>query len=217
MSHKMKEDIEQQSVIYHSPELTDFQKRVNNAATKIALKNPSLVHKKKRGMLLEKARKQVSNEGYVFKKGKSCSKLYGQQHSQSKSPTKRVKISEALHTQRSSELREDIEGIDHHVQIKERRLRQSESSQNYIMCDRFYDEIRELKRARRRELMQLEAKEKRANRYRNYWSSNVSRSATPSAEQSCSITPTPTPLPVAAASPVNVSPVFLQTYRDWMH
>ena len=69
MSHTMKEDIEQQSVIYHSPELTDFQKRVNNAATKIALKNPSLVHKGNRGMLLEKARKQVSNEGYVFKKG----------------------------------------------------------------------------------------------------------------------------------------------------
>ena len=35
MSHKMKEDIERQSVIHRSPELTDFQKRVNSAAAKI--------------------------------------------------------------------------------------------------------------------------------------------------------------------------------------
>ena len=150
----------------------------------------------------------------MFSRKESRSKLYGEQHSKSKSPTKRVKISEA---QRISELREDIEGIDHNVQIKERRLRQSESSQNYSMCDRFYDEIQELKRARReksRELMQLEVKEKRANRYRNSRSSNVSPSATPSAEQSCSITPTPTPSPVAAASPVNVSPVFLPKHTE---
>ena len=49
--------------------------------------------------------------------------------------------------------------------IKEKRLGQSEANQNYALCDQFYEEIPELKSARReksRKLVQLEAKEKRA-------------------------------------------------------
>jgi hypothetical protein len=51
----MREDVQQQSVIYHSSELTDFQKIVNAAASDIALGDPTLVHKGNRGVLLDKA------------------------------------------------------------------------------------------------------------------------------------------------------------------
>ena len=62
-------------------------------------------------------------------------------------PTKRVKLSEEIRTQ---ELREDIEGLDQHLRIKEKCLQQSEASRNYCVCDQFLDQIRELKSANER-------------------------------------------------------------------
>ena len=101
---KCRKLVNQQVVIYHSSELTDFQKKVNAAAAEIAQQDPRLVHKGNRGLLLDKAREHVSNQGYVFKKGKSCSK--------------RLKVFETIRTQRISDLRDKIEGIDNHMRIK---------------------------------------------------------------------------------------------------
>ena len=201
MPESVRDGIKEQSVIYHTTGLTDFQKKVNAAAAEIALRDPTLVHKGNRGKLLDLARQQVSGDGYIFKKGKSRSKLYGEPSP----PAKRTKISESLRSQRMVELRDEIESIDNHLRIKEKRLGQSEASQNYAQCDRFYEEIRELKGARReksRELVQLEVKEKRAVRYRN---TRINRS--PVTEHSRSGTPTPSPEP-ASSSGEAISPVF---------
>ena len=109
MTDEVREDLLQRSVIFHSENLSNFQKRVNDAAAEIALKEPKLVRKGNRGELLAKARQLVSDEGYVFKKGKSRSKVYGAVASESESPPKkRVKLLEEIRTQRISELREDI-------------------------------------------------------------------------------------------------------------
>ena len=115
MTGRMREDTKGKSVIYHSSELTDFQKKVNAAAAEIALRHPTLVCKGNRGLLLDQARQQVSSEGFVFRKGKSRSKLYGEP---SPSPAKRIKISEALRSQRIVELRDEIESLDNHMHIK---------------------------------------------------------------------------------------------------
>ena len=198
MTGKMREHTKGKSVIYHS-ELTDFQKKVNAAAAEIALRHPTLVCKGNRGLLLDQARQQVSSEGFVFRKGKSHSKFYGEP---SPSPAKRIKISEALRSQRIVELRDEIESLDNHMHIKEKRLGQSEANKNYALCDRFYEEIRELKSARReksRELVQLKTKEKRAIRYKNSQAAK-----TPMTDHSRSGTATPSP-EAASSFPPNVT------------
>ena len=56
-------------------DLSDYQQEVNAAAEKICLRNPHMICK--RGTLLELARKEVHDSGYVYKKGKSRSKAFG--------------------------------------------------------------------------------------------------------------------------------------------
>ena len=223
ITDEVREDLLQRSTIYHSANLSNFQKRVNDAAAEIALKEPKLVRKGNRGALLAKARQLVSEEGYMFKKGKSRSKVYGAVASESESPPKKhVKLSEEIRTQRIGELREDIEGVDRHLSIKEKRLKHAESLHNYSVCDQFLEQIRELKASRRekcRELVQLEAKEKRAKRYKALRStSNAGQSSSPITDCSSSLaltpsgpsrTPTPTP-----ASPLGASPLFIPKHTD---
>lgn len=82
--------------------------------------------------------------------------MYGTSASSSESaPTKRTKLSEEIRTQRISELRENIEGIDRHLSIKEKRLQQSEASRSYSVCDQFLNQIRELKSTRREKCREL--------------------------------------------------------------
>ena len=218
MTDEVREDLLERSIIYHSENLSNFQKRVNDAAAEIALKEPKLVRKGNRGTLLVKARQVVSEEGYMFKKGKSRSKVYGAVASESEAPPKkRVKLSEEIRTQRIDELREDIEGVDRHLSIKEKRLKHAEALHNYNLCDNFLEQIRELKASRRekcRELVQLEAKEKRAKRYKALRStSNAGQSCSPNTDCSSSLAPTPsgpsrTPTPTPA-SPLGASPLFI--------
>ena len=54
--------------------LTDYQKRINEEAGKLALTHPELLTR--RGELLEKARELVVMSGYTFKKGKSRSRKF---------------------------------------------------------------------------------------------------------------------------------------------
>ena len=176
------------------------------------------MRKGNRGTLLEKARQQVSAEGYAFKKGKSRSKVYGASGEMCPT-TKRIKLSEEIRTQRIRELKEDIEGLELHLAIKEKRLRHSESNQEYSLCDRFLEQIRELKSSRReksRELGRLETKEKRAKRYRESRLCSMSQAVTPSADHPSSNTPsiTPSPSPQTASSPVCTSPVFVPNYTE---
>ena len=185
MTDSVREDLLERSVIFRSSNASNFQQKVNAAAADIALKDP---------------------------------KIYGASGSPSESPpNKCIKLSEEIRTQRICELREDIEGIDHHLTIKEKRLQQSEASHNYSVCDQFLDQIRELKSTRRekcRELVQLEAKEKQAKRYRALrTATTTSRSVSPVTDHASSITITPTttsrtPTPTPH-SPIGNSPLFI--------
>ena len=69
------EELRKYSQIYKKPNLTDYQQRVNTAAENICLKNPSMI--RKRAELLERARKEVHDSGYTYRKGKSRSKRFG--------------------------------------------------------------------------------------------------------------------------------------------
>ena len=78
LNEEVRQEITDQAIIFRKTTnrpLSDFQLRVNEAAIELALAQPSLV--RKRGELLEMARKKVADDGYCFKKGKSRSKVYG--------------------------------------------------------------------------------------------------------------------------------------------
>ncbi len=77
-------------------ELTEFEKKVNEAAVELYLRNANLL--RKRGDLLEKARKKVADDGYGFKKECSRSKLYG--HSGTSSTPKRPKVDKEMREER---------------------------------------------------------------------------------------------------------------------
>ena len=74
------------SAICHIPEDPGrAQKRVNSAAADLCRRDVKLLDN--RGLLLELSRKKVPDEGYVFKKGHSRSKVYGD--SRAENPHKR--------------------------------------------------------------------------------------------------------------------------------
>ena len=94
MSEAYKRHVIEKSVIYRKREgeLKEYEKWVNSAATDLCLRDVSLLDK--RGKLLQLARKKVANDGYVFKKGHSLSKVYG--ISQHESTPKQPKYSQEM-------------------------------------------------------------------------------------------------------------------------
>ena len=176
--------------------LTEFQKRVNEAAIDMCMKKPRLMRELKRGDLLEMARKKVAEDGFLFKKGKSRSKVYGTEATSSERALKRPKLDEGMRQQRLSEIEENLERLSRQVCIKEKRITQAESVRNYKLCDDLLEDIGEIrgkKRELEREKALLEAKDKRAKRRKMTTSSSTS--------------------PVPLSSPVlvgpNTPPVFI--------
>ena len=112
MNEATKNEIKQQAILFRKSinrPLTDFQVRVNKAAVELALSQPCLI--RKRNDLLNMARKKVADSGYVFKKGKSRSKLYGKgldsESSESSTP-KRPKLDKTLRDEKIKQLEESL-------------------------------------------------------------------------------------------------------------
>jgi len=146
-SESYKQQITQQAAIYKTDkrDLKDFEKRVNSAAAELCLKDLSLL--KRRGDLLEMARKKVAEDGYVFKKGHSRSKLYGQSDSPSK--PKRCKYDEEAREGRIEAIGEELKDISRLLAYKEKSLSQAESARNYKLCEKVTEDLMALKSKKR--------------------------------------------------------------------
>ena len=92
--------------------MSDFQLRVNEAAIELALVQPSLI--RKRGELLENARKKAADDGYCFKKGKSRSKIIGNSDD-APTTSKRPKLDQTMRQDRIKDLEENIADISSHI------------------------------------------------------------------------------------------------------
>ena len=69
------EKIREMAIIYKKESkrpLTSYQRRINEAAQELCIKNPGLLHKRK--LLMEEARQKILDEGFQFVKGKSQSR-----------------------------------------------------------------------------------------------------------------------------------------------
>lgn len=161
-----KGQITQDATIYMKTkkrELTDFEKHVNAASVKLCLNDTSLL--KKRGELLTKARKEVADTGYIFKKGHSRSKVYGQ--SATETAPKRPKYDKEIREKRLEAIDDELHDIAKVCAYKERRLSQAEAGRNYSLCEQITEEMMSLKSKKREldtEKHLFEQKDKRAKR-----------------------------------------------------
>ena len=140
---------------------------------------------------------KVAEDGFVFKKGKSRSKVYGTETTSSEGAPKRPKLDEDMRKQRLSEIEENLERLSKHVRIKERRITQAEGVRNYKLCDDLLDDIGELrgkKRELEREKALLEAKDKRAKRRKLRASSSTSSVPLSSPTSPAPVTPNTPPV-----------------------
>ena len=138
---------------------------MNEASVTLALETPSLLNSRQK--LLELARKKVTSDGYIYKKGKSRSKQVCDA-SEDSSP-KRAKTSANVRMNRISALEEDIKDFNDRLKFKEKRREQASNSRNYKVCDQLTEEmsaIKQLKREREAELHQLQRKQQQAMWYR---------------------------------------------------
>ena len=101
--------------------------------------------------MLEKARKKVADEGYVFKKGHSRSKFYGTPWNAS--TPKRPKYDKEMREERLESTDEELGDISRMIVFKNKRLLQAECGKNYKLCEQLAEEMMALK-SRKRELDQ---------------------------------------------------------------
>ena len=200
LNEEVRQEITDQAIIFQKSTnrpLSDFQLHVNEAAIELALAQPSLV--RKRGELLEMARKKVADDGYCFKKGESRSKVYGSGDAEPTVP-KRLKLDQNIREERVKELEEDIAEISSHISFKEKRRTQAEIARNYKLCDDLTQEILECKGKKReleKQLKLLLQKDRRSRKRKDRLkqiSESRSRSTTPFTSRST------TPLPVTNRS-----------------
>ena len=97
---------------------------------------------------MELARKRVAEEGYIFKKGQSRSKVYGR--SESGTP-KRPKYDEKMREERMQLIEEELVDLSRILQFKAKRLSQHEVEKKYHSCEQVTEQMMELKK-RKREL-----------------------------------------------------------------
>lgn len=163
LSDTYKQRIAEEATIYKvkKRELTDFEKRVNSAAVQLCLEDVSLLNR--RGELLQQARKRVAEDGYIFKKGRSRSKVYGEPDVQGTS--KRPKYCQAVRDERLQVLQDELSDVVRVLHFKEKRLAQAEAGKNYRTCEQIMEEMMVLK-SRKSELEtekhMLERNQKRA-------------------------------------------------------
>lgn len=126
--------------------LTNYQKRVNEAAIELCLRHPGLLHTRQH--LLESARAKVIEGGYQFVKGKSRSKKNGDSNNAEPAP-KRSKCSQQMKDDRVKTIEEESRDLADCIRFKEKRIRSYENMRDYKKCDELKESLMALKEKRR--------------------------------------------------------------------
>lgn len=120
-----------------------------------------------RGLLLEQARKKVNDSGYLYKKGKSRSKLLNTDD-EALTP-KRRKINQEYRLQRIAELQDKIKDLDERIEFKRKRRDAASNMRSYKECDELTEQMSNLKNEKRQldtELSALTKKQKKSIWYK---------------------------------------------------
>ena len=189
--------------IFKKNKLTDYQKRINDEAGKIAMNHPELLAK--RGELLEKARANVRESGYDYKKGKSRSKNQKEvDHEILNVSPKRSKIIAELRQKRMKELQDEISILDEQIKFKVMRRKECELKKQYRACEEITAKILSVthqQNEKNRELTYL-SKEKKSLWYKDRKEKRRNTCST-STDSTVSCTSEDSDIPVFISPPVD--------------
>ena len=122
--------------------LTNYQKKMNEAAQQLCLANPALI--KKRSFLMDEARAKIIKDGFQFVKGKSRS-------TRGEEPVvaKRQYHNQGMREQRLRSIEEDCQDLADRILFKEKRITTFANVMDYKKCDELKEEVMALKQERR--------------------------------------------------------------------
>lgn len=152
------ESIRDKAKIYTKANLSDYQKRVNDASADLCVRNPSLLLGKK-GDLFKLAQEKVYQDGYQYKKGKSRSKRYLPEDD---TQPNRPKLDSNTRRERIMEIQDLISDIDRTIGFKQRRIETAAATRNFKTCDELSQEISSLKSERKEYTAELALLQKKA-------------------------------------------------------
>ena len=173
------EEVRKRACIYgkSGKVLTKYQERLNQLARDLCLGNPALLAD--RGKLFELAKDKLHESGYVFAKGKSRSKkLHPVDEEESERPLRRGKIDLLERHHCIETLKEELQDTNKHIGLKEKRIEQAQTIQNYKLCDQLSAEVTTLKSKRREIESSLRALQRKEQRSAKYFARKASGSHT---------------------------------------
>ena len=144
MEEQDRDKIMREARIYVKEPLSDYRQQLNQLAGEICLRDPSLLTRK--GELLKLAQKALNEKGYLYKKGRSRSKVFG---SDSDAALKRPKLSEDYRQRRLQQIQEEKKSVNTRISFKEKRVELASQEKNFKFCDQLTEEIAELQKQRR--------------------------------------------------------------------
>lgn len=145
--------------------LSNYQKRINQAAIDICLKSLGML--RNRQALIEAARSKVIADGFQFVKGQSRSNKTCNDSSTEPRP-KRQKVNQDVREKRVKDVGEDLSDIKERIGYKEKRIAEYINISDYKKCDELKEEVIRLKKQQREllsELNTLKVSQRKSNWY----------------------------------------------------
>ena len=173
------DDIKEKAVIYKkqsSRPLSQYHLSMNAAAQEICIANPGMLLGKRMN-LIDAARSKIIQDGFQFVKGKSRSKVAGDD---SQTTPKRKKLCADVREERVHDLKEDIRDLKDRIGFKEQRRRAAENVKDYKKCEDLTEQITTLRHQFREleaEMKKLETKNRQSKWYFKRKTSGTSGSA----------------------------------------
>ena len=190
----LNEEVRTKACIYgkSGKALTKYQEKLNQFAGDLCVNNPALLAD--RGKLFELAKDKLHESGYMFAKGKSRSKKLNQVDEEESERPRREKIDQQERHHRIETLKEELQDTNKHIGVKDKRIEQAQTIQNYKLCDQLSAEVTTLKSKRREiesSLRALQRKEQRSAKYfaRKASASHIKVSESHESSSTTSVTP----------------------------
>ena len=121
--------------------VTDYERAVNEASLKLVKSDPDLLLTQ--DVLLQKAKDSVRTGGYDFKKGRSRWEFFEPSDPKRKRTSSKA-LSRSLRQNTLLELKSTAERLKEQIKIKERRMKQLISKENFKGADTVATDIQQL-------------------------------------------------------------------------
>lgn len=146
--------------------MSEYEEKVNAASLFLCQENISLL--KNRKQLFELAKQKVDADGYLYRRKKSRSKVFGASQKVTGSEVQRVNVMKEVRQKGMVDLREDIDSCKQTISLLEQQRMKFVSAEKFIQAADIVEQVK-IKRKKTRELeLELEKYEKSEARSAKY-------------------------------------------------